>query len=533
MKFMASNPGVRQSIANLQAQYDAGNRKPLEKVMRAWKGIKELPPGDPNSFFMIGGYHGEPFRGQGATNAQWWGGYCQHGTVLFPVWHRAYMWRLEKALQSIQGCEDVMMPFWDECSQDSQNKGIPRALTDEHFELDGVIINNPLRSFVFPVDIKDAVEQDFYTKPAGYETVRYPLSGLVGTADAQAATAAHNAKFPSYPANVATLNGNIIAWLTAPVIIPQTTGTHTFGLVYSKFVQCLDAPNYTLFSNTTSSVAWNAANPAKQVMALETPHNAIHLAVGGYDVPNYRAAPIEGANGDMGENETAGLDPIFFFHHAFIDYAFWIWQRRNGATDMLEIEPNDPGAVYVLGGNNAPPADADPNAPMTMQTPLDPFKKADGTPYTASDCVNIESQLGYTYGPGSLDQYAEKTEAMAFTADAGEPARTVHVAGLNRAKIPGSFLIALYADVDGEKRLIDVDPVLSRWNVVGCANCRNHLEAMADFRVPARLVDDGGVEVRVHTRVGTIGKGDRPVQSAGLVAALAQPLDLPFTVEIR
>jgi tyrosinase len=33
--------------------------------MRAWKGIKELPPGDSNAFFMIGGFHGEPLRGAG------------------------------------------------------------------------------------------------------------------------------------------------------------------------------------------------------------------------------------------------------------------------------------------------------------------------------------------------------------------------------------------------------------------------------------------------------------------------------------
>ena len=56
----------------------------------------------------------------------------------------------------------------------------------------------------------------------------------------------------------------------------------------------------------------------------------MHLAVGGFDIPAYDASPITGANGDMGENDTAGLDPIFFFHHCFIDYMFWTWQRRQG-----------------------------------------------------------------------------------------------------------------------------------------------------------------------------------------------------------
>ena len=135
--------GVRRSITDLQKDYDSGNKAPLETLMRAWKGIKELPPTDPNSFFIIGGYHGEPFRGPGETDPAWWGGYCQHGTVLFPSWHRAYLWRLEKALQSIPGCADVQLAFWDECSANSQQNGIPHALTDETFVLDGQTI--PIR----------------------------------------------------------------------------------------------------------------------------------------------------------------------------------------------------------------------------------------------------------------------------------------------------------------------------------------------------------------------------------------------------
>ena len=152
--------GIRRSLADIQADYDAGNTAELTALMRAWKGIKELPADNPNSFFMIGGFHGEPFRDNGATDPAWWGGFCQHGTVLFPSWHRAYLFTLEKALQSIPGCESVMLPFWDECSAQSRATGIPTALTDETFVLDGVTIPNPLRSFVFPVAIVDEVTGD-------------------------------------------------------------------------------------------------------------------------------------------------------------------------------------------------------------------------------------------------------------------------------------------------------------------------------------------------------------------------------------
>jgi tyrosinase len=128
---------------------------------------------------MIGGYHGEPFRGAGWGSSNYWGGYCNHGNILFPTWHRAYLMRLEQALQSIPGCADVMLPFWDETSPASLQKGIPSALTDDTFPLDGATIPNPLRSFVFNRAIVDHINGDNpnYGKPDGYETVRYPLSG--------------------------------------------------------------------------------------------------------------------------------------------------------------------------------------------------------------------------------------------------------------------------------------------------------------------------------------------------------------------
>ena len=60
---MGNHLRVRRSLTDLQRDHDDGNKKPLEDLMRAWKGVKELPPDDPRSFFVLGGYHGEPFRG--------------------------------------------------------------------------------------------------------------------------------------------------------------------------------------------------------------------------------------------------------------------------------------------------------------------------------------------------------------------------------------------------------------------------------------------------------------------------------------
>src|SRR5438067_556349 len=110
---------IRQSIFTLQQEYEKGNKRPLEDLMRAWKGIKELPPANPHSFFMLAGYHGEPFQYRREVDQlppddayAYWGGHCNHGNVLFPTWHRLYVLKVEQALQSI--VPDVTLPYWDE-----------------------------------------------------------------------------------------------------------------------------------------------------------------------------------------------------------------------------------------------------------------------------------------------------------------------------------------------------------------------------------------------------------------------------------
>lgn len=289
----------------------------------------------------------------------------------------------------------------------------------------------------------------------------------------------------------------------------------------------MDAPTFTLFSNTTSAAAWNDAHPDNQVVPLESPHNFIHLAVGGFDTPNYNASSISGANGDMGENDTAALDPIFYFHHCFIDYAFWTWQRRHGATESLTIDQEDPGASYA---KSQTPAGANQGDILTMDRALVPFTDDDGNDMTSADCVNIEEQLGYAYGPGSLDEYAEPATLSA--SKSADLPLSIHVSGVDRSKVAGSFIIAAYREVNGVQQLVGVDAVLSRWTVSGCANCQTHLRVAAHFPAPAGLAEDD-VTVLVHSRQGTAGK-DGPVQmvSSGQLKRTA-PADLRFKVLLR
>lgn len=510
-----SEPRVRRSLYELQDEYVSGIKKPLDDLMRAWKGIKELPADDHQSFFVLGGYHGEPFRGAGWGNSTYWGGYCNHGNVLFPTWHRVYLLKIEEALQRIPGCADVMMPFWDETSEESLTKGVPWALTKRDWELDGKTVPNPLRSFVLPKDITDNINGDKpnYTKPKGYETVRYPLSGLVGTPDDVAATKAHNEPYEEdYEGTVTLLNNNIVDWLTASIVVDGVPLTgHASGNEADKYRACLEAPNFTVFSNTSSAAQWNddLEPGAVSVVPLESPHNAIHLALGGFDVPGNKVipgtndfSPIEGANGDMGENDTAALDPIFYFHHCYIDRLFWLWQKRHGFTECLEIIDEYPGTNSV--DSQGPTPGVMPNSWLTVESPLNPFKKIEATgerAYTSLDCINIESQLGYTYGSGSLEDLT-----LAAPRQPTRAAKTVRVSAINRAPIRGSFLVSVFADIGGERVRVGTEAVLSRWSVQGCANCQTHLEVKTFIGLHAfdESIEDATFDVEIRTRDGVL-----------------------------
>jgi tyrosinase len=238
----------------------------------------------------------------------------------------------------------------------------------------------------------------------------------------------------------------------------------------------------------------------------------------------------------MGENDTAGRDPIFFFHHCFVDYAFWIWQRRQGAADRFSIEAGDPGTKFTA--DVPPPTTMQPTDTLTRESPLDPFDRPDGSGrFTTSDCVNIETQMGYAYGPGSLDGFATTAAEMLMASrNAIEPGLTLCVSRINRGRIRSSFLITAFANVANKREYIGTEAILSHWHVEGCMNCQSHLEATAQFRMPsladAKLIPARAVEVEVRTRDGLFGGRALSPRTAAELMATAERSDAPFRVEL-
>ncbi|KAL2265952.1 hypothetical protein VTJ83DRAFT_5304 [Remersonia thermophila] len=494
----------------------------LNQLVLAFYRLQSMDPDHEDSYFQIAGYHGEPFRGAGYSNPSWWGGYCNHGNILFPTWHRAYLYRLERALQ--KQVPGVALPYWDEIDKyATEGGGIPEVLLAPSWTFnDGttVVIDgketstipNPLHHYTFQKKITDRLRpfpDADYSKPAGVETVRFPFSGLYGAEDI-ATTEAHNDKYEALGIDKTNemLVKNVQTWLNEATYqpAPARLGQHDPPAplpagVKDRYLRCLEAPNYVVFSNTTSAERWNDDLPphSEVVVPVESPHNMIHLAVGGIQIPSQNASTVQGANGDMGENDTSSFDPIFYFHHCFIDRMFWAWQVYHNQTDDLKI---DPEFAQYPGTNSVDSQGPTPGVPgnqwLSLDSPLSPFVRSDGqTPVTSRDVINI-ANLGYEY---------DSIPELPLRHAPPKPQALLTVSGANRATISGSFYVAAWLPDPHKPGLeypIGIEAVLSRWHVAGCANCNNHLEVTAHFPLPQGWTNDEverrGVRLRVHTR---------------------------------
>lgn len=362
---------VRKDIKHVHGQE-------LDNLVRAFAYIQSLDVDNKNSYFRIAGYHGEPFRGAGYGMAEWWGGYCNHGNILFPTWHRAYLYQLERALQDYD--ITVNLPYWNEID----GKDIPDIFLRKDYTYTDTreTIPNPLRSYKFQRTITDrllTIPDADYSKPKDTETCRFPFSGLYGKADIST-TNAHNKIMNDLGIDKTNqyLIDNVNTWLNCSTYTTSKDKVLSAG-VKDRYLKCLSAPNYTVFSNGTSAARWNDDH-SDTIVPLESPHNAIHLAVGGIQIPVQDASSVPDANGDMGENDTAAFDPIFYFHHAFIDMVFWKWQIDHHQTKKLEINPdfaNYPGTNSVDAQGPTPGVAG--GTWLSLDSPLDPFLQPDSS----------------------------------------------------------------------------------------------------------------------------------------------------------
>jgi tyrosinase len=92
---------ARAAGGRLRKDVTSLNPDELEVLRKAFTGLMERDPSQPDSYFALAGVHGLP--------QQW----CAHHVDPFNPWHRIYLNQFEDELRTVPGCEDVTLAYWD------------------------------------------------------------------------------------------------------------------------------------------------------------------------------------------------------------------------------------------------------------------------------------------------------------------------------------------------------------------------------------------------------------------------------------
>lgn len=95
-------PRVRRSLHDIET-----GSEELAILSKAFKGMmaRDADVDDPTSFFNLAGIHW-----LSGTSAKRYG---RHHDNAYNPWHRSYLMAFEDALRSVEGCENVTLPYWD------------------------------------------------------------------------------------------------------------------------------------------------------------------------------------------------------------------------------------------------------------------------------------------------------------------------------------------------------------------------------------------------------------------------------------
>ncbi|EMD35087.1 hypothetical protein CERSUDRAFT_116584 [Gelatoporia subvermispora B] len=350
------------------------NGKQFSLYIQALQRLMKLDFANDLSFSSIGGIHGMPYVQWGKSGASTqppdtdFGGYCTHGSVLFPTWHRPYVALFEQELYKHANeiassyddewkaaAHNLRSPYWDWASVDSDKK-IPKELTTPTIRImtkDGdelVEVKNPLSGYDFHSDDPNKTFPD-YLKSWG-STLRHPTS-----------------KDSNAGSNIGAL---------------QDEYAQDCEQIRIQMYYCLvTLKTWDTFSNHTTN-----RGSDDRASSLESVHDSVHVLIGGYD-----------PRGHMAVTETAGFDPIFWLHHTNVDRMLALWSALNPS-------------VWVTGGDQPDGTWTISNdGPVNVLTDLTPFWDS-ASSYWNSNAVRISESLRYTYPEFNDIKTSNPTEIM-------------------------------------------------------------------------------------------------------------------------
>jgi len=340
---------------------------------------------------------------------------CQHGSWFFPPWHRGYLVALENLLRTIiveelGGPSDWALPYWNYLSQaapGNQNQ-IPPAFTVKTLP-DGS--PNPL-----------------------YVPQRYGPNGD------------GNVYIEVGPDNPNNPKANDECQLDT-IYSESSPGQPGTGNLYGYYY----GGQETGFSHSNGGFGDLESNP----------HNFVHVMVGGFDGDTWTDPNAqETKEGLMSDPPVAGLDPIFYLHHANIDRMWDAWNVTGNNSN--------PGDASWLKGPTA-------NGNSQFAMPMD----AAGTPwyYTPAD-VNSTTSLrfygtvySYTYDDLSLTSYETDVQPKSGNLAArltslGAPAaeKNVQMSGQRKHELIGANAGSLSLSSGETDAVVKLDA--PSWNLV-------------------------------------------------------------------
>lgn len=106
-----------RSVSRLRKNITQLSQPEIDLLKKAFSVLMQRSPDDPQSYFALAGIHWLP----GPE-------YCRHHENAYNPWHRIYLLRFEDALRSVEGCENITLPYWD-----ITEATVPSVLYEEPF----------------------------------------------------------------------------------------------------------------------------------------------------------------------------------------------------------------------------------------------------------------------------------------------------------------------------------------------------------------------------------------------------------------
>ncbi|KAF2475506.1 Di-copper centre-containing protein [Lindgomyces ingoldianus] len=289
-KCTAQNVVVRKEWTTLSV----AERK---SYISALKCLKKKPPKTPESF----GYPGVRSRHDDFVAIHMNQSFTIHSTANFMVWHRYYVWAMEKALRdecgytgyqpywnwAITALDPINSPMFD--GSDSSVGG-----NGDFFNYTGFCINDPITG-ICQINIAQGVGGGCVTKG--------PFKDWTPTLG------------PVFPAVTYLNQTNPDPAGLGRYYNPRCLRRDISTYISSKWLKDSDIA-YLITNNTKIADFWYYLQgdfPAGYMGV----HGAGHFTVGGDPGSDFFTSPG---------------DPAFFLHHAMIDYTWWVWQNQDPAN---------------------------------------------------------------------------------------------------------------------------------------------------------------------------------------------------------